>query len=95
MIQIPRSYIYNGELTLFLAARILYNPYTLSVTYFDMISKGINISLHCITLTLSGTHIHTHTHTHTLNLKTEAACFSTMLVSFSKTTLIYNAEHHL
>jgi hypothetical protein len=28
MIWIPRNYIYNGELTLFLAARILFNPYT-------------------------------------------------------------------
>ena len=87
----PRSYVYNGELTLFLAARILFNLYKLSVTYCDLISKGMNISLYCIILTLSGT----HTHTHTLNLKIEAVCFSTMLVSVSKTTLSYTTEHHL
>ena len=87
----PRSYVYNGELTLFLAARILFNLYKLSVTYCDLISKGMNISLYCIILTLSGT----HTHTHTLNLKIEALCFSTMLVSVSKTTLSYSTEHHL
>jgi hypothetical protein len=57
-IWIPKSYVYNVELTLFLAVRILFNLYILSLTYFNFISKGMNISLHCITLTLSDTHTH-------------------------------------
>ena len=67
MIWIPTCSIYNGELTLFLAARILFDIYTMSVTYFDLISKGMNISLHCISLSLSLSLSlsHTHTHTHT------------------------------
>ena len=65
MIWIPSSYIYGGELTLSLAARVLFNLYTMSVTYFVLINKGMNVSLHCIILTLSDTQTHTHTHKHT------------------------------